>query len=230
MRGQQRRHYLMMKITKDKYKALIFDVDGSLVDSMWIWGAIDREYLAAFGHEVPEGLQMEIGGLSMKETALYFQERFGITDTQEKMMSDWNDMAYEKYRTSVPLKPGAEKLLRFCRENGILCGIATSNSEELAGVLLEHLGIREYFDQITTGSHVSKGKPDPEIYLLTAGNLGVRPEDCLVFEDIVPGIRAGLAAGMQVCSVWDEAAADQQELKEALSHYSIRDFRDVVYA
>ena len=59
---------------------------------------------------------------------------------------------------------------------------------------------------------------------------GVRPEDCLVFEDIVPGIRAGLAAGMQVCSVWDEAAADQQELKEALSHYSIRDFRDIVYA
>ena len=146
------------------------------------------------------------------------------------MMSDWNDMAYEKYRTSVPLKPGAEKLLRFCKENDILCGIATSNSEELAGVLLDHLGIREYFGQITTGNHVSKGKPDPEIYLLTAGQLGVRPVDCLVFEDIVPGIRAGLAAGMEVCAVWDEAAADQQELKEALSHYSIRDFRDIVYA
>ena len=69
---------LGMKITKDKYKAVIFDVDGSLVDSMWIWGAIDREYLAAHGFEVPDGLQMEIGGLSMKETAVYFQERFGI--------------------------------------------------------------------------------------------------------------------------------------------------------
>ena len=76
---------------------------------------------------------------------------------------------------------------------------------------------------------MKRGKPDPEIYLKACGKMGARPDRCLVFEDIVPGLEAGIAAGMQVCSVWDRASAGKQAEKEALAHYSIRDFTDIEY-
>ena len=88
---------------RDK-KGAIFDMDGTLMDSMWMWKDIDIEYLGRFGIEMPENLQREIEGMSITETAVYFRRTFGITDSIEKMQSDWNDMAIGFYRTRVTLK------------------------------------------------------------------------------------------------------------------------------
>ena len=78
-------------------EACIFDLDGTLVDSMWIWEEIDVEYLAGFGISVDEKYQQDIEGMSMTQTAVYFKEHFGIKDSIEKMKADWNDMAWDKY-------------------------------------------------------------------------------------------------------------------------------------
>ncbi len=207
--------------------AIIFDLDGSLVDSMWIWKEIDIEYLGRFGHTLPDDLQSKLEGMSFTETAEYVKERFEIPDTIEKMKADWNTMAWDKYATEVPLKSGANYLLSYCKEHGISLGIATSNSRELVENVAKVHGLREYFDCIMTSCDVKKGKPAPDIYLAVAKELGVEPINCLVFEDIIAGIQAGRAAGMRVCGVDDEHSINQREEKIELADYYIYDYKEV---
>ncbi|MGN0308691.1 MAG: HAD family hydrolase [Lachnospiraceae bacterium] len=208
-------------------EAVIFDLDGSLVDSMWMWREIDIEYLGRYGIELPEDLQKRIEGMSFSETAVYFKNRFGIPQSLEEIKAEWNRMAWDKYTHEVPLKAGVKELLEYCRQKKILLGIATSNSRELVENVVEALAIRDYFSCIMTGCDVERGKPSPDIYLAVAEGLGVKPEHCLVFEDIVMGIRAGKAAGMKVCAVEDEYSADQKEKKQKLADYYLMDFRQL---
>lgn len=207
-------------------KALLFDMDGSMVDSMWIWRSIDIEYLGRFGILLPENLQQCIEGKSFSETAEYFKERFALPDSVEQIKADWNRMARDKYANEVPLKKGVSALLAYCRNHDIKLGIATSNSRELAETVLQAHKILSYFDCILTSSEVEKGKPAPDIYLAVADALRVYPADCLVFEDIVPGIQAGLAAGMRVCAVYDKYSLYQDAEKRRIADYYINDFEE----
>ncbi len=204
--------------------AVIFDLDGSLVDSMWVWRTIDVEYLGRFGIPLPEDLHSGIEGMSFHETALYFKDRFEIPDSLEQIKADWNKMAWDKYCGEVPLKKGVLDFLQNCVNCGILLGIATSNSRELMEALAKTHGIRQYFSCIMTGSEVPRGKPAPDIYLAVAGQLKVSPGRCLVFEDILPGIQAGRSAGMRVCAVEDAYSEADREKKAALADYYIEDY------
>ncbi|MGN0505781.1 MAG: HAD family hydrolase [Lachnospiraceae bacterium] len=209
-------------------KAVIFDLDGTVVDSMWMWRSIDREYLGKFGIPLPEDLQKNISGMSFSETAVYFKETFHLPDEIEKIKSDWNDMAMYKYTHEVPLKKGIFDFLKQLKAAGIRTGIATSNSLELVSAVLKSLGIRDYFDEVHTACEVAKGKPAPDIYLLVAECLKVRPEECLVFEDIEEGILAGKQAGMEVCAVEDEFSAGMREEKKRLADYFIMDYTELL--
>ncbi len=205
-------------------KAVIFDLDGSLVDSMWVWPEIDVEYLGRFGISLSERLQGEIDGMSFSETAAYFKDRFKIPDSVEKIKTEWNRMAWDKYEKEVPLKEGVAGFLEECQRRGILLGIATSNSRELVENTVRSHGLSGVFSCILTGCEVGRGKPAPDIYLEVAKRLGVEPASCLVFEDVIPGIQAGKAAGMKVCAVEDDYSANQREEKRALADYYICDF------
>lgn len=207
-------------------EAVIFDVDGSMVDSMWMWKRIDGEYLAKFGIPLPDTLQSDIEGRSFYETAVHFKERFSIPDSVEHIMADWNDMAWEKYEKEVPLKTGVREFMRLCKEKGIKMGIATSNSRELMLTIERTHGLTEYISCIKTGSDVQKGKPEPDIYLAAAKELQVKPEHCLVFEDLVAGILAAKRAGMKVCAVQDAYSMDSDKEKRELADYYIEDYLD----
>ncbi|MBQ6363964.1 MAG: HAD family phosphatase [Lachnospiraceae bacterium] len=209
------------------FDAVIFDLDGTLLDSMGVWGEIDIEYMGRLGLAVPEGLQMDISGMSFYETAVYFKERFHVTDSIEKIMDDWNQMAFLKYQNEVRCKPGGAEYLHWCHDHGILLGVATSNSRILVSEVLKSNGIEELFGAVVTGSEVLNGKPQPDIYLAVAAQLGVRPERCLVFEDVVPGIQAARAAGMRVIAVEDDASRSQEEEKLSLADVMIRDFYEI---
>ncbi len=209
-------------------KAVIFDLDGSLVDSMWLWGEIDVEYLARFQIylESHDELRRNIEGMSFHETAVYFQEFFHLPDSIEKMKDDWNQMAWDKYENEVPLKPGVIDFLEGCRRAGLKLGIATSNSRELVENVLKVHKVDQCFSSIVTGSEVTKGKPAPDVYLAAAGQLGVDPSECLVFEDIIPGLMAGKNAGMTICAVSDPYSAGTWEEKLELANYAIHDYFD----
>ncbi|MBP5461670.1 MAG: HAD family phosphatase [Lachnospiraceae bacterium] len=208
--------------------AAIFDLDGTLVDSMWIWKAIDIDYLGRHGIPYDETLQDKINGLTFYETAVFFKENYGIRDSTDEIQQEWNDMAIEYYRTKVFPKPGAIEYLKQLRRRGVKTGIATSNSGELLSAVLTSTGLAEYMDSIHTANEIKKGKPAPDIFLLVAEDLGVDPADCMVFEDIIPGIQAGHNAGMRVCSVYDEYSVERQEEIIAMSDYHIRSFTELL--
>lgn len=212
---------------KDK-KAAIFDLDGTLIDSMGMWKQIDIEYLGRFQIPLPKTLQKDISGMSFTETAVYFKETFQIPDSIEEIKATWNEMAMYKYTHEVPLKPGVLDFLKLLKAKGIKTGIATSNSVELVRAVLKSLEVEEYFDEVHTSCEVPKGKPAPDIYLLVADCLQVAPEHCIVFEDIPEGILAGKRAGMQVCAIEDEFSKSMEQEKRELADYYIVDYTELV--
>ena len=143
-------------------EAVIFDLDGSMVDSMWLWRALDIEYLGRYGITLPENLQACIEGMSFSETAAYFKERFQLPDDLDTIKAEWNRMAWDKYTYEVPVKDGVTELLQYCRAHGMKAGIATSNSRELVENVVHVHGMDSYFDCIMTGCDVAKGKPAPD--------------------------------------------------------------------
>ncbi|MBR6665009.1 MAG: HAD family phosphatase [Lachnospiraceae bacterium] len=215
----------------ERIDAVIFDMDGSLVDSMWIWKQIDIDYLSFYGYDVSDesiaAFQAKIEGMSFDETAEWVSEHYEIPRTKQEMMDDWNRMAWEKYEKEVFLKPGAKEFLDYCRNKGIKLGIASSNSRELIENVLSARKLEGVFDIIKTGSDGLPGKPAPDVYLAAAEELDVKPEHCLVFEDIPKGIRSGKGAGMIVCAVEDVYSMHQIEEKKRLADFYIEDYYDL---
>lgn len=209
-------------------KAVLFDLDGTLVESMSMWGDIDVDYLEKFHIPVPEGLQKAIEGLSMYQTAVYFKDNFAIEDSLDEIMDEWNRMAYEKYTTEIPLKPGARAFLNGLKDKNIPCGIATSNSRILTEAILKSHQVENYFSVMVTGDEITNGKPDPEVYLEAAKKMGVAPEHCLVFEDIPFGIIAGKRAGMTVCAVEDAYSMKDMEEKIRLADFYIKSYEELL--
>lgn len=212
----------------DGIKAVLFDLDGTLVDSMWMWGAIDVEYLGRHGLTVYPGLQQAIEGMSFSETAAYFKEQFALPDSLDVIKTEWIAMSKEKYAHEVPLKPGAREFLEYLKSHGIKAGIATSNGRELLDAVVAGQGLAPYFQCLMTSCEAGAGKPAPDIYLKVAAELGAKPEDCLVFEDTPAGAQAGKAAGAKVCSIYDAYAKDRQAENRRLADYYIHDFYQVL--
>lgn len=228
MRTEMSIRHNPLKTALSQYEAYLFDLDGTLVDSMWMWHAIDIEYLGRFGIPLPEHLQQDIEGMSFSETAVYFKKRFALPDSLDEIKAEWNRMACDKYRFEVPMKEGALAFLSYAKAHHIPVGVATSNSRELVSHVVEAHNLSGYLSCIVTACEVERGKPAPDVYLAAAERLGVLPEKCLVFEDILPGIRAGQAAGMRVCAVEDAYSANVREQKCRLADYFIDSYSELL--
>jgi HAD superfamily hydrolase (TIGR01509 family) len=204
-------------------KAAIFDLDGTLVDSMWVWRKIDIEYLKNRNISLPEDLKSCIEHLSFLETAKYFKERFNIPESINEIMDEWTNMAFHEYENKVKLKPGVQTYLSLLKSLGIKIALATSNSKELLEITLKSNEIFEYFDVICRTDEVTRGKDFPDVYLLTAKKLGIHPGNCIVFEDILPAVIGAKAAGMKVVGVHDfYSEEDTCKIKEHADHYILR--------
>ncbi len=208
--------------------AVIFDIDGTLIDSMWIWTNIDELFLKKYHLTEPEHFHEGMEGKSYSETAQYFLDLFPeLPHTRKELEEEWNEMAYEIYTTEIQLKKGAFDFIQTLYKAGIKLGIATSNSRNLAEGTLKNNQIFHYFDSIWTADEAMAGKPAPDVYLKVAESLGVVPKRCLVFEDVPKGIMAGKNAGMKVCAVEDAFSKPQENLKRELADYYIQDFDDI---
>jgi HAD superfamily hydrolase (TIGR01509 family) len=186
-------------------------MDGTLIDSMWVWKTVDIEYLMKRNITPPDDLRENIEHLSFSETAKYFKERFNLNESIEAIMAEWNDIALKEYTNNVKLKPGAKEFLTLLKSNEIKIGLATSNCNMLLEVALKNNNIYDYFDCITTTNEVNRGKNFPDVYLLCAEKLEVAPAKCIVFEDILPAVIGAKAAGMKVIGVHDLYSENQKE-------------------
>lgn len=212
----------------DNFKAVIFDLDGTLIDSMGIWSQIDKEYLSSFGHTVPDNLQEKITHLTLTETAHYFKENFNIDDKVEDIISTWNSMALQHYSNDIKLKDNVIPFLNKLKDTGIKIALATSNSIPLLEATLKNNDIYHYFDAISTTEEVKKSKDNPDIYLLSANKLNISPEECLVFEDIVQAVKGAKLAGMTVYAIYDKSSENQKDELINLADRYILDFKELL--
>lgn len=211
-------------------KGAIFDLDGTLIDSMWVWEKIDHDFLKKRNLDFPDDLRGNIEHLSFREVAKYFKSRFSLNENIEDIMNEWNDMAYYEYSTNVMLKPYAKEFLLFLKSINVRTAIATSNSMLLMNAALENNGILHMFDAVTTLDEVGKVKNSPEIYLMSAKKLSIPPSECIVFEDILPAVKGAKAAGMRVIGVHDSYSEFQKEDILQVADRYISDFHECLEA
>ena len=202
-----------------KPKGAIFDLDGTLVDSMYIWDWVPGELIRQLGGNPPEDLAQALTELSREEAAEYLIGRFHLTQTPEEILQAVNDLVSGAYRNTVHMKPGADVLLARLHQAGIPCGIATASEAFQAQDAMERLGLWKYFQfAISSGEYGSKSRPD--IYLEAAHRLGGEPGEILVFEDALHAARTASAAGFLVAGVYDPSAqAEQQALQKLCRWY-----------
>ena len=205
----------MMKgevIIKDwKIKGAIFDLDGVLIDSMGVWKNLDKDFLKKRGFAVPQDIDKVIKNLSFQDAAVYFKEKFHLSQTIAEIMEEWNKMVFDEYAFRIGLKPGVREYLIHLETQGIKIGLATSNTRKLTEVVLRNNGVEDYFEVIKTSNEVERDKNFPDIYLLCAEELQLEPEQCVVFEDILPGILSAKAAGMKTVGVYDQYSKHEWE-------------------
>lgn len=214
-------------MTIKDFKGAVFDFDGTLVDSMNMWTEIDIEYLARYGHEFTADLQTDIEGMSTDEMAVYFRKRYNIPRTNQEMREDWEEMSREKYLHEIQLKPNVKKFLDYVKNNGLKIAIATSTELSIALPCLKSHEISGYFDAVATTTEAGCGKPAPDVYLLAAKKLELKPMECIAFEDLPAGIEAAKKAGMFTVAVDDSFSSDRVDEKKALSDMFIFNYREI---
>ena len=212
----------------EQIEAVIFDMDGTLIDSMWVWDEIDREFFRTRQIPYSKEIQHEVEGMHIEGIATYFKNKFQLPETESELITIWTQMAYEVYQKEVDYKHGVRRFLTHLKKNQIKMGIATSNSIEMVDAIKHRLNFQDYFHCIVTSAEVNIGKPAPDVYLEAAKQLNVRPENCLVFEDIPMGMLAGKNAGMKVIAVEDDFSETMKEEKEQLADRLIHDFYEVL--
>ncbi|MDD3141963.1 MAG: HAD family phosphatase [Lachnospiraceae bacterium] len=207
--------------------AVIFDLDGTLVDSMWLWPTVDEEFMKKYHLVKPDRFHEDMEGMSYTETSQFFKDIFNLEQSIEEIQKEWLEMTLQKYIEEVPLKPGAFDFIIELHSRKIKLGIATSNSRELVNATLKARNIEQYFTSVRTSCEVEAGKPSPAVYLKVAEDLNVIPSKCLVFEDVPKGILAGKNAGMIVCAIDDEFTRPQEKKKKQLADYYIQSYYDI---
>lgn len=201
-------------------KAIIFDLDGTLIDSMNVWSDIDKEFFKM--HDLPfeEDYQKEIGHKGLKEIAAYTKTRYNLKESEDEIISIWLDMAKEAYAYKIPLKEGVKSFLEYLQSKNIKMGIATSNSLELTELVLKHHDIYKYFSKVVTVNELKTNKGSPDIYLHISDSFGLVPSECIVFEDLLTGIKTAKKAGYKVVGVKEKASLDKEkEIREIADLY-----------
>ncbi len=208
-------------------KAAIFDLDGTLLDSMGVWDQVDIDFLSRRGFDVPDDYMVKVAAMQFRQIAEYTIARFDLPDTPEQLMEEWDEMARTMYSTVVEAKPFACEYLESLKMSGAKMAVATSLPPTLREPAMKHVGIFDYFDCVVSVDDAGDvGKDRPDVYLLAASRLGVEPSDCTVFEDLLVGMKSAKSVGMRVWAMHDDSSdADWPEICEFADGIMF-DFRD----
>ena len=206
----------------------VFDLDGTLLDSSWVWEKVDEKFLGDRGFQVPDDYVDEISPLGAERAAVYTIERFGLNEDKDDIVREWIEMAKKEYATEVVCRPYAKEFLEELHKLNIKMAVATSSDRELFMKTLEREGILKYFQKIVTVDEVERGKGYPDIYEEAARRIKVNPHKCLVFEDILAGVTGASLGEFNVVAVFDEKSKHNWEKIKSISKYSINDYKELL--
>lgn len=193
-------------------KGAIFDLDGTLLDSMFIWDNLGEAYLRSIGYEPKEDLRETFKTFSLYQAACYYQDEYGVTLSTGEIIAGVNKMIARFYTDEVQLKPGAADFLCRLQESGVRMCIATATDRHLVEAALKRCGVDKYFSDIFTCSAVGCSKEEPLIYREALKHLGTNKADTVVFEDSCFALKTAKADGFITIAVYDSHEDNQQEI------------------
>ena len=207
-------------------KGAIFDLDGTLFDSMFIWDTIGEIYLRSIGYEPEENLNEAFRTMSLYNAACYYKSNYGVTLSVDEIMDGVNRMVEKYYMNEIQLKPGVYDFVKHLHNIGVKMCIATATDKYLVEAALERCGIKECFSEIFTCTTVGHSKDEPDIYREALKHLGTPKDDTLVFEDAIYAIRTAKKNGFRVVAIYDKSEENQAEVK-ALCDFYISDYTNI---
>ncbi|MDE7307992.1 MAG: HAD family phosphatase [Lachnospiraceae bacterium] len=200
-------------------KAVIFDVDGTLLDSMYVWKNAGEKYLDSLDIEAEPDLGDRLFAMSLEGAADYIRENYHLNKSREAIIAQVIQLVETEYFYNIPLKSGAERFLKLLKENNIPMAVATSSDRRVVEAAFKRLGIFDYFGRIFTCSETGAGKDKPDIYYRAAEYLGYPPEKIWVFEDALHAAQTAKNAGFHVTGIYDSSCAEQEKLKKLADIY-----------
>ena len=208
-----------------KISGAIFDMDGTITDSMFVWKDIGMRYLVSRGLKPAPDLFQNIKNLSLLETCAYFRREYGVNDSDEAIAKGINDLVEPLYLTEVGPKPGAVAMLESFRARGVPMALATATDRYLVEETLGKNDLLKYFGAIYTCSEVGAGKTMPDVYEAALAFLGTPKTETPVFEDAWFGLETAKRAGFPTVAVYDESQKRDWETMKREATIVITDYR-----
>ena len=204
----------------------IFDMDGTLVDSMVYWKRLAAEFLESKGvRTISPDILERIKPMTMTESAALFIEEYDLPGTAESVAAEMNTMMDEHYRKDIPLKPGAAVYLEALHRKGVTMCVASATAEDLMDACLTRLGVAQYFSFLLSCETVGTGKNRPDVYWESAKRLGAEPTEIAVYEDALYAAETAKQAGFYTIAVQDDSNQPHWETLTALADEALLDWQ-----
>ncbi|MCM1523700.1 MAG: HAD family phosphatase [Ruminococcus sp.] len=210
-----------------KIEAVIFDIDGTLTDSMGVWEDADRIFLERRGKVWTRDVSLAMKPMHFMSASRYLKERFGFADSPESIAAEITDIVRDKYFREIALMPYVGEFMEYCRGRGVHMCAATSNSRELAEGVLENNGILDMLDFIITSDEAGSGKDDPRIFFMCAERMGTLPENTAVAEDSPHAAAAAFNNGFYTIGADSGYFGDFERLKDC-THIRVSSFKELI--
>ncbi len=206
----------------------IFDVDGTILDSMHIWRDITVGFIADCGFSVTDEELLPYACMTLEESMPLIKEKYSLTASADELKAEFRRRIRDAYFYDVGAKPHVKEYMEFLKSRGTKIAIATSGYRELCEAAFSRLGISGMIDAYALSSEVGVNKSNPDVYLLAAKRIGIPPEKCMVFEDIPTGIQGAKKAGMQTTAVYDFSNTDDTQILKNTADRYILDWSELL--
>lgn len=202
------------------FKGAIFDMDGTILESMGIWRDITLKFMAERNFTITDDELMIYKDMTVEESMPAIKEKYNLPETAAELKAEFSRLGYNAYMYEVQAKPYIKEYMQKLKREGVKIAIATSGYRTLCEGAMKRLGMLDMIDAFALSSEVGVNKSNPDVYLLAAERIGIEPSECMVFEDILIGINGAKKGGMQTTAIYDFSnEEDTGLLKKAADRY-----------
>ena len=189
-------------------KAIIFDLDGTLVDSMKYWRSVSRNFMKTKGIDIEDAVQHKMTTMNLDASLKYLKDYYKLEESFEELMRDFSRTVEDFYRNKVEAKEGSLEILKYFKDKGMKVVIGTSTAAHFANIVIEKYGIDKFIDGLYTADSVGHLKAEEKFYTSIAEELREKPEDVFLVDDSYLALRTGKKAGIEVIGIYDENSKD----------------------
>lgn len=212
----------------ENIKLFLFDLDGTILDSLKIWNDIDLLFFKNHNLIMGEDYHIAIAPLTLEETATYTKNIYKLDIDEEQIMKEWSDLAIKEYAENVNLKKGVKEFLDYLKNKNVHLAIATSCNEEMFKPCLERYGIVSYFEHFYTSQNLKINKSNTNFFKEILNEYKIEPDQILFFEDSLASMKCAKSLGFNVVAVMDKKWEKQKEEIIASSDDQIEDFSQFI--